>query len=288
VEKRDSNMLIKRLRESGLFVIIQILCLSYSLFVLVPVLWSSISSFRSSIEFFTNPFGLPSTWKYQNFVYAWNQGNVGIYFRNSVFITSVCVTIIILLSAMASFALSRLEFRGRITVLFLFISGLFVPAALLLLPLFLMLQDLHILGSYVGLIPVYVAYSFPFTVFVLVPFFNVIPQDLEEAAFLDGASYYQVFWKVMIPLAKPGLIVATIFNIFGIWNEFVLGYVLISKKSLKTLPLGLADILMKQHYTADYGKLFAAIFIALAPVAIFYVIFQRKLTGRLLEGAIKE
>ena len=281
-------MLIKRLRESGLFVKIQILCLSYSLFVLVPVLWSSISSFRSSIEFFTNPFGLPSVWKYQNFVYAWNQGNVGIYFRNSVFITTVCVTIIILLSAMASFALSRLKFRGRITVLFLFISGLFVPAALLLLPLFLMLQDLHILGSYVGLIPVYVAYSFPFTVFVLVPFFNVIPQDLEEAAFLDGASYYQVFWKVMIPLAKPGLIVATIFNIFGIWNEFVLGYVLISKKSLKTLPLGLADILMKQHYTADYGKLFAAIFIALAPVAIFYVIFQRKLTGRLLEGAIKE
>lgn len=281
-------MLIKRLRESGLFVIIQILCLSYSLFVLVPVLWSSISSFRSSIEFFTNPFGLPSVWKYQNFVYAWNQGNVGIYFRNSVFITTVCVTIIILLSAMASFALSRLKFRGRITVLFLFISGLFVPAALLLLPLFLMLQDFHILGSYVGLIPVYVAYSFPFTVFVLVPFFNVIPQDLEEAAFLDGASYYQVFWKVMIPLAKPGLIVATIFNIFGIWNEFVLGYVLISKKSLKTLPLGLADILMKQHYTADYGKLFAAIFIALAPVAIFYVIFQRKLTGRLLEGAIKE
>jgi len=288
VEKKDSNMLIKRLRESGLFVIIQILCLSYSLFVLVPVLWSSISSFRSSIEFFTNPFGLPSVWKYQNFVYAWNQGNVGIYFRNSVFITAVCVTIIILLSAMASFALSRLKFRGRITVLFLFISGLFVPAALLLLPLFLMLQDLHVLGSYVGLIPVYVAYSFPFTVFVLVPFFNVIPQDLEEAAFLDGASYYQVFWKVMIPLAKPGLIVATIFNIFGIWNEFVLGYVLISKKSLKTLPLGLADILMKQHYTADYGKLFAAIFIALAPVAIFYVIFQRKLTGRLLEGAIKE
>ena len=281
-------MLIKRLRDSGLFVIIQILCLAYSLFVLVPVLWSSISSFRSSIEFFTNPFGLPSAWKYQNFVYAWNQGNVGIYFRNSVFITSVCVTIIILLSAMASFALSRLEFRGRITVLFLFISGLFVPAALLLLPLFLMLQDLHILGSYVGLIPVYVAYSFPFTVFVLVPFFNVIPQDLEEAAFLDGASYYQVFWKVMIPLAKPGLIVATIFNIFGIWNEFVLGYVLISKKSLKTLPLGLADILMKQHYTADYGKLFAAIFIALAPVAIIYMIFQRKLTGRLLEGAIKE
>jgi N-acetylglucosamine transport system permease protein len=281
-------MFLQRFKDSAFFVILQIVCLAYSLFVLIPVVWSLMSSFRSSVEFFTNPFGLPSVWKYQNFIYAWKQGSVGVYFRNSMFITTICVTLIILLSAMASFAVSRLKFPGRIIALFLFISGLFVPAALLILPLFLMLQNLHILGSYAGLIPVYVAYSFPFTVFVLVPFFNVIPQDLEEAAFLDGASYHQIFWKVMIPLAKPGLIVATIFNIFGIWNEFVLGYVLISKKSLKTLPLGLADILMKQHYTADYGKLFAAIVIALAPVAIIYIIFQRKLTGRLLEGAIKE
>jgi ABC-type glycerol-3-phosphate transport system permease component len=166
---------------------------------------------------------------------------------------------------MASFALSRLKFRGRTAVLFLFISGLFVPAALLLLPLFLMLQDLHVLGS-----------------------FNAIPQDLEEAAFLDGASYYQVFWKVALPLAKPGLIVATIFNIFGIWNEFVLGYVLISKTSLKTLPLGLSDILMKQYYTADYGKVFAAIAIAMAPIIILYIAFQRKIVGGSLTGAIKE
>ncbi len=281
-------MFLQRFKDSTIFVILQIVCLAYSLFVLIPVVWSFMSSFRASVEFFTNPFGLPSVWKYQNFIYAWKQGSVGVYFRNSVFITTICVTLIILLSAMASFAVSRLKFPGRVTALFLFISGLFVPAALLILPLFLMLQNLHILGSYAGLIPVYIAYSFPFTVFVLVPFFNVIPQDLEEAAFLDGASYHQIFWKVMIPLAKPGLIVATIFNIFGIWNEFVLGYVLISKKGLKTLPLGLADILMKQHYTADYGKLFAAIVIALAPVAIIYIIFQRKLTGRLLEGAIKE
>ncbi|MGQ9615380.1 MAG: carbohydrate ABC transporter permease [Spirochaetota bacterium] len=286
--KKVFNMFLQRLRESTLFIIIQIMCLAYSLFVLIPVLWSFISSFRGSVEFFVNPFGLPSTWKYDNFIYAWKQGSVGIYFRNSVIITTVCVTIIILLSAMASFALSRLRFPGRIVALFLFIGGLFIPSALLLLPLFLMLQDLHTLGSYAGLIPVYVAYSFPFTVFVLVPFFNVIPTDLEEAAFLDGASYHKIFWQIMIPLAKPGLIVATIFNIFGIWNEFVLGYVLISKKNLKTIPLGLADILMKQHYTADYGKLFAAIVIALAPVVIIYLVFQRKLTGRLLEGAIKE
>jgi N-acetylglucosamine transport system permease protein len=281
-------MLIRRLRSMSIPTVVQLLCLVYGLIVLVPVLWAFVSSFRPSLGFFTDPFGLPSPWKYQNFAYAWTKSNIAVYFRNSVFVTVLSVTAIILLSAMASFALSRLRFRGRVTILFLFIAGLFVPAALLLLPLFLMLQDLHILGTYTGLIPVYIAYSFPFTVFVLVPFFNAIPKDIEEAAVLDGASHYQLFWRVGLPLAKPGLIVATIFNVFGIWNEFVLGYVLISSDDLKTLPLGLADILMKQYYTADYGKVFAAIVIAVVPIIIVYMAFQRRLVGGSLAGALKE
>ena len=280
-------MFPKRLQAWTVTTVIQFLCVVYSLVVLVPVVWSVISSFRPSLDFFIRPFGLPSVWKYQNFIYAWNQSNVSTYFRNSVFVTVVSVTFIIILSAMASFALTRLRFRGRITLLFLFVAGLFIPSALLLLPLFLMLQNLHALNSYIGLIPVYIAYSFPFTVFVLVPFFNAIPKDLEEAAFLDGASYYQVFYKVALPLVKPGLIVATIFNVFGIWNEFVLGYVLISSKDLKTIPLGLADILMKQYYTADYGKVFAAIVIAALPIVVLYLIFQRKLVGGSMSGALK-
>jgi ABC-type glycerol-3-phosphate transport system permease component len=280
-------MLIRRIRTLSIPIVVQLLCLVYSLIVLVPVLWSFLSAFRPSLGFFTDPFGLPSPWKYQNFVYAWTQSNVAVYFRNSVFVTVISVTLIILLSAMASFALSRLRFRGRVTVLFLFIAGLFVPAALLLLPLFLMLQDLHILDTYIGLIPVYIAYSFPFTVYVLVPFFNTIPKDIEEAAVLDGASHYQLFWRVALPLAKPGLIVATIFNVFGIWNEFVLGYVLISSDDLKTLPLGLADILMKQYYTADYGRVFAAIVIAVVPISIVYMAFQRRLVGGAFAGALK-
>lgn len=280
-------MFPKRLQDWTVTTVSQFLCIVYSLVVLVPVVWSVISSFRPSLDFFIRPFGLPSAWKYQNFIYAWNQSNVSTYFRNSVFVTVVSVTFIILLSAMASFALTRLRFRGRITLLFLFVAGLFIPSALLLLPLFLMLQNLHALNSYIGLIPIYIAYSFPFTVFVLVPFFNAIPKDLEEAAFLDGASYYQVFYKVALPLVKPGLIVATIFNVFGIWNEFVLGYVLISSKDLKTIPLGLADILMKQYYTADYGKVFAAIVIAILPIVALYLIFQRKLVGGSMSGALK-
>lgn len=278
----------ERLQNSGVLLIVQLLCIVYSLMVLVPILWSFIASFRPSLDFFMNPMGLPSTWKFQNFIYAWNQGSVGLYFKNSAFVTAISVTVIILFSAMASFALSRLTFRGRVTILFLFISGLFIPAAVVLLPLFLMLNTLHILNSYAGLIPVYIAFSFPFTVFVLVPFFNAIPKDLEDAALIDGASYHDVFWRIALPLVKPGLLVAAIFNVFGIWNEFVLGFVLINSKSLKTIPLGLADILMNQRYTADYGSLFASITIAAAPIAVGYLLFQRKLTGGMLKGALKE
>ena len=278
----------EQLQNSGILLIVQLLCIIYSLIVLIPILWSFVSSFRPSLDFFMNPMGLPSAWKYQNFAYAWNQGSIALFFRNSVFVTTISVTVIILFSAMASFALSRLNFRGRVTILFLFISGLFIPSALVLLPLFLMLNAIHILDSYAGLIPVYIAYSFPFTVFLLVPFFNAIPEDLEDAAFVDGASYYQVFWRVALPLVKPGLLVAAIFNVFGIWNEFVLGYVLIHSTSLKTIPLGMADILMNQRYTANYGVLFASITIAVAPIAIGYFVFQRKLTGGMLKGALKE
>jgi len=277
-----------RVKNLNFVVFLECLCLIYTLCVLVPVMWVGISSFRSSVEFFTNPFGIPHHWLPSNYSYAWSRMDVARYFTNSVFVTFVSVTAIIFLSAMAAFALTRLSFPGRVGFLFLFISGLFVPSSLLLVPLFLLLMDLHVLGSYAGLIPVYIAYSFPFTVFVLVPFFNAIPRDLEEAAVMDGATHYRIFWDVALPLVKPGLIVATIFNVFGIWNEFVLGYVLISKQTLKTLPLGLADILMKQHYTADYGKLFAALVIAVAPIAILYIVFQKRLTGGLMAGALKE
>ncbi|MCL5070018.1 MAG: carbohydrate ABC transporter permease [Actinobacteria bacterium] len=284
----QGSKLNKKLRYIASGIPIQLLSIIYSLIVLVPVSWAVVSSLRTSIDFFTNPFGLPSKFLYQNFISAWNESNVAIYFRNSLFLTVVSVFLIVLVSSFAAYALTRLKFAGRVPILIIFVSGLFVSPVLLILPLFLLLKDLCILGTYTGLILVYVAYSLPFTIFILTPFFNAIPQELEEAAFLDGASHFQVFFKVVAQLAKPGLILATIFNIFGVWNEFFIAYVLISNEKLRTLPVGIALILVKQHYAANYGKLFAAVVIAVAPIAILYLIFQRKLTGGLLTGAIKE
>ncbi|MCL6087713.1 MAG: carbohydrate ABC transporter permease [Actinobacteria bacterium] len=280
--------IIINLRNILINIPIQILCIFYSLVVLIPVSWAIVSSIRDSISFFKNPFGIPAIIQLSNFSEAWKNENVAIYFRNSLFMTAVSVFFIILLSALASYALTRLKFVGRINILILFVSGLFVPSALLLLPLFILLNQIHLLGSLLGLILVYIAYSFCFTIFVLVPFFNMIPRELEEAAFIDGATHFQVFWRIIIPLARPGLILATIFNIFGIWNELILAWTLISEDSRKTLPVGLANILVRQNYSANYGILFAAVTIAIAPIVILYIVFQRRLIGGLMAGALKE
>lgn len=279
---------IQKIRFIILRIATQLLAIFYSSAVLIPVLWVFLSSIRPNLDFFKNPTGLPSELFFQNFINAWSEENVSIYFRNTVFLTIVSVFLIIIVSTFAAYALTRLKFFGRVPLLLIFVSGLFISPALLLLPLFLLLQDLNLLNSYFGLIMVYIAYSLPFTIFILIPFFNVIPKEIEEAAFIDGASHFQIFFKMIVRLAKPGIILATIFNIFGIWNEIILAYVLIMDDNLKTLPVGLAILLNKQHYTADFGKLFAAVVIAIVPISIIYIIFQNKLTGNLMKGSLKE
>ncbi|HTE17197.1 MAG TPA: carbohydrate ABC transporter permease, partial [Armatimonadota bacterium] len=142
-------------------------------------------------------------------------------------------------------------------------------------------------NHYLGLLAVYVAYSLPFTVFVLSGFFRGLPEELSEAASMDGASRWQTFLRVMLPLAKPGLIVAGVFNVIGIWNEYPLALVLISDRERYTLPLGLAQITQRQQYSADWGALFAALFIVMIPTMAVYLFFQRQISEGLTAGAVK-
>lgn len=155
------------------------------------------------------------------------------------------------------------------------------------MPLFLLLNQLGLLNHYAGLVLVYIAYSLAFTVFLLTGFFKKLPATLEEAAILDGCSQWQVFWRVMLPLAKPGLVSATIFNLLGIWNEYILGFVLISDRDLWTLPLALANLTLVQHYRTDWGALYAGIVVSVIPIAILYALFQRQLVEGTTAGAVK-
>jgi N-acetylglucosamine transport system permease protein len=271
----------------------------YAVIILFPLAWLSYTSLKSTQEIFENAWFLPAVPQWQNFHNAWfgmsGEPGLGPYFWNSVQITGSTVFLILALGSMATYALTRFRFRGADTLFNLFVSGMVFPIFLAVVPLFLLLNQTRIPGiapkgfvnDYRGLIAVYVAYSLPFTVFVLSGFFRNLPRELEEASAIDGASRWQTFLRVMLPLAKPGLIVAGVFNVIGIWNEYPLALVLLTDRSRYTLPLGLAQITQRQQYSADWGALFAALFLVMLPTMLVYLFFQRQISEGLTAGAVK-
>lgn len=271
----------------------------YSVIIIFPLAWLTYTSLKSSPEIFRSAWSLPTTPQWSNFAYAWNgmsgEPGLGPYFANSMFITAVSVFFILAIGAMSTYALTRFAFRGAGALLNVFVSGMVFPIFLAVVPLFLLLNQTRIpvlapkgfVNHYAGLIAVYVAYSLPFTVFVLSGFFRSLPGELAEAAAVDGATRWQTFLRVMLPLAKPGLVVAGVFNVIGIWNEYPLALVLITDRARYTLPLGLAQITQRQQYSTDWGALFAALFIVMLPTIVIYVIFQRQVSEGLTAGAVK-
>ncbi len=259
----------------------------YSIIVIFPLVWIFSSSLKSSIEIFADVWALPKGIKWQNYVNAWIEASIGKYFINSLFVTATSVFFILLLSAMVAYVLTRFRFLGNSFVFYYFLGGLMIPTFLGIVPLFLLLKDLRLLDNFIGLILVYTAYSLPFSIFILTPFFKSLPHELAEAAIIDGCSDFSVFWRIMLPLAKPGLITVGIFNFLGIWNEYILALVIISSGELRTLPLGIANLYMVQHYQADWGTLFAGLTIVMVPTLIVYIIFSKKLTSGITLGALK-
>jgi len=265
---------------------------AFALVVIVPLLWMVFSSFKSGPEIFASPWGLPSKLHFENFAHAWQTAGIAHFFLNSLIVTVATLVVLIPIGAMAAYVFARYPFLGSKVLFGTFLGGMMFPQFLTIVPLFFLMNSLK-LGSYslydtkLGLTIVYIAYSLPFTVFVLAGFFQTLPKDLDEAAMIDGASHSGVFWKVMLPLAKPGLIVVGIFNGIGLWNEYSLALVLMPSEANRTLPLGIANLVMVEHYQSDWGALFAGLVIVMIPVLIVYWIFREKIHETMLAGALK-
>ncbi len=266
--------------------------IAFTLIVVVPLIWMILSSLKSGSEIFESPWGLPKALHFENFTHAWKTAGIAHYFVNSLIVSIATLIVLIPIGAMAAYIFARYPFPGSNLLFGSFLGGMMFPQFLTIVPLFFLMNSLK-LGSYslydtkLGLTIIYVAYSLPFTVFVLKGFFETLPKDLDEAAMIDGASHSNVFWKVMLPLAKPGLIVVGIFNGIGLWNEYSLALVLVPSEENRTLPLGIANLVMVEHYNSDWGALFAALVIVMIPVLIVYWIFREKIHETMLAGAIK-
>jgi N-acetylglucosamine transport system permease protein len=259
----------------------------WAVMVVFPLIWMLYSSFKSDKEIFFSPWKLPGVLHFDNFARAWNQAQIGHYFVNSVIVVACSIVLTLLLASMTSYVLARYEFWGNRVIYYAFILGITFPAFLALVPLFFVVRGLGLLGTYPGLILVYVAYSLPFSIFFLTSFFKTLPTEIAEAGLIDGCSHFGIFFRLMLPLATPGLVSIGIFNFVGMWNQYLLPLVLNPDQGHFVLAQGLVYLAVSQGYQSDWSALFAGLTIALLPVLAVYVVLQNRLQSGLTVGAIK-
>ncbi|MGF0116707.1 carbohydrate ABC transporter permease [Promicromonospora sp. Marseille-Q5078] len=255
--------------------------------VIAPMVWVVIGSFKTSSEIFGSPFSLPAEWSWTNYSTAWTDAEIGRAFANTIIVVGSALVLVMLLGSMCAYVLARFEFRGRRAIYYLMLAGLTFPVFLAIVPLFFVLDNIGLLGSLPGLIVTYVAFALPFTVFFLYAFFRGLPDDIAEAAAIDGAGNWRTFFQVMLPMATPGMASVAIFNFLGLWNQFILPVALNPNSENWVLSQRLAAFVSSAGYAVDFGAMFAAVVITIVPVLIAYLIFQRQLQGSVSAGTMK-
>lgn len=274
-------MKIPRLSVIGIqgLLVLNGLIMLYPLFVMV------LSSFKSNAEIFASPFALPESLDLTNIERVWNETNFLTYLGNSAIITAVSVVVLLVFGTMAAYAIARYPFRFRETIFLFFLSGLMVPLKLAVIPLFVQLDRLGLIDTRTGLVLVYVAMGLPSTVFILTGFLRTLPGELEESARIEGASEARTMWSIMLPLARPAMIIAGIQNAVPIWNDFFFPLVFVTSDDLKTLPQGLSVFM--GEYNTDWGVLFSGLTLAALPIMLCYIVLSRQFIAGLTQGAVK-
>ncbi len=284
--KRDSQ------RPDVTGALLFVVLLGYAAWVLFPMVWVAYSSLKPDAAIFRETFALPhaNDLQFDNYVRAWRQARFGDYFLNSLLVTTVSVTLIVLLGAMAAYALTRFRHPAGKATFWLFLAGLMIPAQLAVVPLFFEMRAAGLLNSRIGLILVYTANGLPFAIFILSGFFRALPQALYEAAIIDGCSEFSAFWRVMLPLARPGLVTVAIFQFIGVWKEYFFAFMLVGGDvdgGARTLPLGLANLSITAQFRTDYGMLFAGLMLVTIPILVTYALLQRHIIKGVAAGALK-
>ncbi|HEY0854578.1 MAG TPA: ABC transporter permease subunit [Devosia sp.] len=261
--------------------------IAWAIVICAPLLWVLMSSFKTTQQIFGSPFSLPTSFNFDNYVSAWTTASIGTYFFNTVIVVGSSLVIVMLLGAMCAYVLARYEFKGSKVIYYLMLAGLTFPIFLAVVPLFQTLRGFGLLNTFPGLIITYVAFALPFTVFFLYAFFRTLPQEIAEAAAIDGAGPWRIFFTIMLPMAKPGLASVAIFNFLGLWNQFLLPIALNTNSANYVLSQGMASFASQAGYAVNFGALFAAVVITVLPVLVTYVIFQRQLQGSVSSGLLK-
>lgn len=253
---------------------------------LYPLLWLVLYSLKTNEEILSGTFfALPKLPQWDNYRQAFQSGSYLRYLSNSVFVTGITMLSVILLSSMVAYAISRFRWRYGPVVLLVFLMGMMIPMQATLLPLMIIFKNMGILNSHLSLILPYIAFSTPIAVFILSGFMRSIPHEIEESAFVDGASVYRIFTQIILPISVPPVMTVCILTFISIWNEYILAATFISADRLKTLPFGVYTFV--SQYSVNYGNIGAYLVMAALPVIIMYFFLSNQITKGMVAGAIK-
>ena len=250
-----------------------------------PFLWVALMSLRTTPEIFSNPYAIPSRLHWDKFTDAWTTSNYGTYFWNSTIVVVAAVALVTVIGAMAAHCLARYRFRGRRLVRFLILSGMVLPPQLLILSLFQILLDYRLYNTLTGLIIVYVATQLGMTVYILEGFFAQIPQDLFDAARMDGYSDFEIFFRITLPIGLAAIFTTITLNFIILWNEFLYAVVLLTEDTQRTLPLGIMHFM--GGHQLDVGMIATGLMIAILPVILLYAFFSETMIKGMTAGAVR-
>lgn len=274
----------KRFLSRGLMRVILVII---AIAVVYPLIWNVIQSLKTNTEIIDSPWSLPSALQFDNYIRAFLDANMGEYFFNSILVTAMSLLFLLILTIPTAYAVSRFRFRGRSILHNFYMSALFIEPVYIMIPLFMLMSNIDMLNNRFWLSVVYAASALPFSVYLLVGFMKSIPKEYEQSAMVDGCGYFSTLVKIIVPLAKPGIVTVIIFNFFTFWNEYALALVLLSNNAKKTLPIGLQNLMQTQKFATDWGALFAGLVIVLIPTVLLYAFTQKKLTEGMSIGGLK-
>lgn len=256
-----------------------------ALFFVGPLLFTFISSFKGNSEIFDSPFSLPEIWKIENYIIAWKTANMSRYMINSLVIALLSVSGVLLVSSMVAFVLSRMNFRFNKYLSLFFLLGMMIPMHTIIVPVSYLIGAFNLKNNIFALVLLYIAFSIPFSTAILTNFMSSISKEIEEAAIVDGASYFTIYWKIILPMTVPALSTVGIFNFLSAWNDVLFPLLMINDNNLKTISLGLLSF--NGERGSEYGLLMAAITITISIPFIVYIVFQEKVEKGVAGGAVK-
>ncbi|MBQ2626474.1 MAG: carbohydrate ABC transporter permease [Eubacterium sp.] len=256
-----------------------------ALAVILPLLWLLLASQKTRQDLTRNTWGLPQTWEFKNYYLAWTGSRIPRYMINSIRATFLSIVLTVVLSTPVSFVVSRFRFKGNNLLYLFFIAGMMIPIHSTVIPIYTMVGDLNMKNNLEVLSLIYGAYRIPVSIFILEGFMSGIPRELEECAVIDGATVWDIFFRVIAPLSRDGIVTIAILTVLSSWNELLISMLLISNSLLKTLPTGLMGFIT--DYNSEYTQLAAGIMIAIIPPIIFYMFAQEKIEKGMIAGAVK-